>query len=174
MDLAVTLKQRLSSYPIFCMNEDLRVRILQIKDFCFSFDLRNSHEAYKWFHTNTPTTPIRHFCWFLKRLLTKRDQTLVACKGKEPVAICYLSRQGREDQCILSISVALPSRRTGVGEYLLRYVTDVERNHGFKIFNASIHVDNLASLSLFRRVGFTNVNEVQTHDNFVLLKKEIL
>lgn len=167
----VTLKQKHSGCHTSYMTRNLRIRKLKISDFFFSFKLRNTPDAYKWFHTNTPTTYLRHLSWFSQRLLFARDQTFVACTDRNRVGICYLSRQSVQDQCLVSISVSTSFRRTGIGEYLLRYITEVERNHGFKIFNASIHIDNVSSLALFRRVGFEADNNSHAVENFVSLKK---
>lgn len=167
-------RQKRLNYLTSCMNEILGIRKLGISDFQFSRHLRNEHSALKWFHTTTPITYLRHFLWFSQRLLFHRGQTFVAYKGRRSVGICYLSNFHGLEECYISINVDPSSKRSGIGELLLRHAIEIEKNLGRKLIKASVHKDNFASLTLFEKLEFRR--EINTNDlgNFIILHKKLI
>lgn len=157
------------------MNNDLKVRRLQLRDLFFTFKLRNENSSLKWFHSNADISFIRHFVWFAQRLIFKRNHTFIACRNSRAVGICYISSNLNSDYAFLSVNVDTSFRRTGIGDHLLRYAIDAEKDRGIgKLkLRASIHKDNLASLKLFQRVGFKEVTEGDHITNFILFEKRV-
>lgn len=169
----VLRKQKHLNYLTSYMNEILEIRKLRISDFQFSLGLRNDQGALRWFHTTTPTTYLRHFFWFSQSLLFKRGKTFIAHKGKRSVGICYLSSVHGLEGCYISINVDPSSKRSGIGERLLRHAIETEKNRGRKIIKASVHKDNFASLTLFEKLDFKKEVPTNNKDSFILLYKEL-
>lgn len=167
-------KQKRLNYLTSCMNEILGIRKLRISDFQFSRQLRNEQGALKWFRTTTPTTYLRHFLWFSQRLLFHRGQTFIAHKGRRLVGICYLSSFQGLEECYISINVDPSSKRSGIGELLLRHAIEIEKKRGRNLIKASVHKDNFASLTLFEKLEFRREINTNGLDNFIILHKKLI
>jgi RimJ/RimL family protein N-acetyltransferase len=155
------------------MSSSLYIRLLNLEDYLFTFRLRNDPNVLQWFHSGVGTTHLRHFIWFAKRFLCRRNATLIACIDNQPAGICYLSDDSIKGVCFLSINVSISFRRIGVGKQLLVHAIEVAKGIGIKELKASIHKNNLASLSLFEQLGFIRTTNTAQLVDFILMEKTL-
>lgn len=155
------------------MSSGLYIRCLKLEDYLVALKLRNDPSVLQWFHSGVGTTYLRHSIWFVKRFLFRRNATLIACIDNQPVGICYLSNESQKEVCFLSINVSISFRRNGVGKELLVHAIEAAKNIGIKELKASIHVNNLASLSLFKQLGFIQTTSSAKLVDFILLAKKL-
>jgi L-amino acid N-acyltransferase YncA len=73
----------------------------------------------------------------------------------------------------LSVNVSISFRRNGVGKQLLVHAIEVAKRIGIKELKASIHVKNLASLSLFEQLGFVQTTNGAKFVDFILMEKTL-
>jgi RimJ/RimL family protein N-acetyltransferase len=155
------------------MSSRVFIRPLNLDDYLFAFRLRNDAGVLRWFHSSVGTNYLRHSIWFAKRFLFRRNSTLIACIENQPVGICYLSNDSKKGVCFLSVNVSISFRRIGVGKQLLVHAIEVAKRIGIKELKASIHVKNLASLSLFEQHGFVQTTNGAKFVDFILMEKTL-
>jgi UDP-2,4-diacetamido-2,4,6-trideoxy-beta-L-altropyranose hydrolase len=122
-------------------------------DCAFVLHCRNDGEAWRYYKTPKPTEARQHNAWFSKAL-NRDDLWLgIAEKGATPVGFVRLDflAQGRAE---VGIALAEKFRGEGLGEILLRAAIAEARTKDITQLDAVVHVDNTASMALFRACGF--------------------
>jgi ribosomal protein S18 acetylase RimI-like enzyme len=87
------------------------------------------------------------------------DASRVAVGDDGPVGLCVLARRG-DDGWIGGVGVALPARRSGIGERLVLAVLDEARALGLARVWLEVLVQNEPALQLYGKLGFTHVREL--------------
>ena len=88
------------------------------------------------------------------------DASRVAFRDDEPVGLANLGVRG-EDGWVGGVGVVQSTRRTGVGEMLMRALHEQARERGLRRVWLEVIVENTGAFSLYEKLGYEVVQDVE-------------
>jgi GNAT superfamily N-acetyltransferase len=107
-----------------------------------------------------------HLVWFERALSDPRRRLLVA--GTPAVAHLRLDIDETGKGAAVSVILAPGARGKGFGRRLLSRLADAARSEGIQTLTAEVHVENCASMVVFRAAGYTDTDPRDDFHSFSL------
>ena len=152
----------------------LLIRELRASDSSALLALRNREDDFVHYKTQQQVSELEHGNWISDRLKNVQLITLIAEHADQLIGTCYLSPL-TEDSFEISIRFIPECRGLGFGSQLLQATIDKAREVGFKSVIGMVSGNNLASMALFIKNGFTlGVSEDKNYHKFIYFLKNDL
>lgn len=132
--------------------------------------LRNEVNNLAFFRNPLPVSQQDHASWFHSRLCSPSKLEIVAAVSGQLIGIAYLSLSV-DNSATVSINVLPKFQSFGIGKALLTRVIQKAQKSGFCIIDAYIHNENIPSVALFEKLGFTQQTSI--NDGFKLFTLRI-
>lgn len=132
------------------MAQEVIIRKAELSDMRRIFELSNDSVVRANSIHSEPIEWETHEKWFANALANPRVKFYIA-ESADGALIGQVRFEEREDDCLISVSLAAAFRGKGLAQTVLTKAMDAS---GSQRFTAEICSDNLPSLSLFRRNGF--------------------
>lgn len=141
------------------MAQEVVIRKAELRDMRRVFELSNDPSVRANSIRSEPIEWTTHERWFANALVNSKLKFYIA-ESADGVFMGQVRFEEVEDGCLVSISIDAAFRGRGLAQAVLQKAMDVS---GGRRFVAEICVDNLPSMSLFKRCGF----ELQAEGSFV-------
>ena len=116
---------------------------------------RNDPTSRLWFRHTHPVTETEHLVWLNGRFEQGNTPVWIADGDGVPVGSSRVDPGSTSTHGSISVVVSADHRGRGFGRALIEWTVSHARDVGYQRLIASIHPENLASISLFSSCGFT-------------------
>lgn len=129
------------------------------------FEWVNDPETRRQSFTTAPVAWEEHVAWF-GRVLADPDRVLWLLCADAPVASIRFDAEG--GRAVVSVQVAPERRREGHGRRIVAEASALYTSVTGRVLDAHIKPDNLASIAVFEKAGYTRVEDTDDSLHYVL------
>lgn len=141
--------------PYRTASGDMTIRIVEARDEALLLDWQRNPETRRFALNPAVPSSQEHHVWLQDRLLSSIDWFLMAERAGEPLAfvrIDWIGEDSGRPEFVVSIATSPWHHRQGLGAGLLHAIRQLSPSAHFL---AKILPENVASLALFIRAGYT-------------------
>ena len=146
---------------------NIQLRKIEQRDVTFLWYLRNRPEVYRYFKQAKPVLWEEHIEWVMPYALGLREGELFVIE-MDDILVGQVRLDYEENEGVVSVSILRDFWGKGIASQAIERLCEISKNESRAfLIRAEIHEDNEASVGLFTRCGFVEVDSQGNQRQFI-------